>query len=220
VKALALTPKGLTRNEIINACSLSSGGTTTKLIEELVESGFITPYVPFNKDIKESIYKLTDEYTLFYLKFMNSRINTSGESVWMKLSTGSSWKSWSGFAFEGICLKHVAQLKKALGVAAVNTQESVWRYVGGKGETGAQIDLLIDRQDNCINLCEVKFSTNEFTIDSAHAKELKNKVDVFRDKTKTRKSLFLTMITTHGTKKNTNYIGLVQEDITMDELFM
>jgi AAA+ ATPase superfamily predicted ATPase len=219
IKALAAKTSGLTRNEIIEACSLSSGGTTTRLIEELVESGFITPYVPFNKDIKESIYKLTDEYSLFYLKFMNSRIQ-SGSSTWQKMSAGASWKSWSGFAFENICLKHTSQIKNALGIAAVNTQESVWRYVPGKREAGAQIDLLIDRQDNCINICEMKFSTGEFTIDPGYAKELKNKLDIFGTKTKTRKTLFLTMVTTQGVKHNANYIGLVQQDLTMSILFL
>jgi len=219
IKALAAKTSGLTRNEVIDACSLSSGGTTTKLLEELVESGFITPYVPFNKDVKESIYKLTDEYSLFHLKFMNKRIQ-SGSSTWQKMSAGASWKSWSGFAFENICLKHIAQIKNALGIAAVNTQESVWRYVPGKGVKGAQIDLLIDRQDNCINIGEMKFSTGEFTIDPAYAAELKNKLDVFKTKTKTRKTLFLTMITTHGVKHNVNYLGLVQQDVKMDILFL
>jgi AAA+ ATPase superfamily predicted ATPase len=218
IKALAAKTSGLTRNEIITACALSSGGTTTKLIEELVESGFITPYIPFNKDVKDSIYKLTDEYSLFYLKFMTGRIQ-SGTSVWLKMSTGSSWKSWSGFAFEDICLKHITQIKSALGIAAVNTQESVWRYIPGKGEKGAQIDLLIDRQDNCINICEMKFSTSVFTIDPSYGMELKNKLNVFREKTKTKKTLFLTMLTTHGVKQNSNYLGVVQQDLEMNILF-
>jgi len=219
IKALATKTSGLNRNEIIAACSLSSGGTTTRLIEELVESGFIAAYIPFNKDVKESIYKLTDEYSLFYLKFMMGRLQ-SGSSVWLKMSTGTSWKSWSGFAFENICLKHTSQVKNALGIAAVNTQESVWRYISGKGEKGAQIDLLIDRQDNCINICEMKFSTGEFSIDPAYSAELKNKREVFQARTKTRKTLFLTMITTHGVKHNANYLGLIQQDLKMDILFL
>jgi len=219
IKALAANKSGLTRNEIIKACKLSTGGTTTRLMEELIESGFIAQYVPFNKDIRESIYKVTDEYALFYLKFMDGR-TTTAKDTWDKMSGSSSWKSWSGYAFESICLKHIEQIKEALGIPAVITQESAWRYVPGKGENGAQIDLLINRQDHCINLCEMKFSLNEFTIDPAYAKELKNKVDVFRDKAKTRKTLFLTMITTHGVKHNAHYLGLVQQDFKMDILFL
>lgn len=219
IKSLAAKGSGLTRNEIIAACSLSSGGTTTRLIEELVESGFIAPYIPFGKDVKDSIYKLIDEYSHFYLKFMNSRVQ-SGNSTWLRMSAGSSWKSWSGFAFENICIKHTSQIKSALGIAAVNTQESVWRYVPSKGEKGAQIDFLIDRQDNCINVCEMKFSTSEFIIDLGYATELKNKLDVLKAKTKTRKTLFLTMITTNGVKENINYVGLVQQNLKMDILFL
>lgn len=135
------------------------------------------------------------------------------------MSVGSSWKSWCGFAFESICLKHIQNIKNALGIAAVITEESVWRHVSGKGEQGAQIDLLIDRQDNSINICEMKYSLSEFTIDKTYAAELKMKQDVFREKTKTRKTLFLTMITTYGVKQNAYYLGLVQKDLTMDVLF-
>lgn len=219
IKVLAANKAGLTRNEIIAACKLSSGGTTTRLMEELIESGFITQYIPFNKDLRESIYKVTDEYSLFYLKFMIGKTATA-KDTWDKMSSSSSWKSWSGYAFENICLKHVEQIKNALGIPAVLTQESTWRYVPGKGENGAQVDLLIDRQDNCINVCEMKFSTGEFTIDPAYARELKNKMDVFKAKTKTRKTLFLTMVTTHGVRRNENYIGLVQRDLKMDVLFL
>jgi hypothetical protein len=219
VKALAAKTRGLTRNEIMMACSLSSGGTTSKLIEELVESGFVAAYIPFNKDIRDSIYKLSDEYSLFYLKFMTGRIQ-SGNNSWLKMSVTPSWKSWSGFAFENICLKHAAQIKQAIGIAAVNTQESVWRNIPDNDQRGAQIDLLIDRQDNCINVCEMKFSSSEFSIDASYARELKSKMDVFQDKTKTRKTLFLTMITTQGVKQNTHYLGLVQQNLTMDILFL
>ncbi|SJZ62643.1 AAA family ATPase [Sediminibacterium ginsengisoli] len=218
IKTLASNKSGLTRNEIISACNLSSGGTTSKIMEELIESGFITQYVPFKKDVRESIYKVTDEFSLFYLKFMTGRSATA-KDTWDKMSGSPSWRAWSGYAFESICLKHVEQIKRALGIPAVLTQESAWRYVPGKGEDGAQIDLLIDRQDNCINICEMKYSTAEFTIDPAYAKELRNKVAVFRSKTKTRKTLFVTMITTHGVKKNQNYLGLVQQDLTMDTFF-
>jgi uncharacterized protein len=218
IKALAHKPSGLTRKEIMSASSMSTGGTTTKLLEELVESGFISTYIPFNRDIRDSIYKLTDEYSLFYLKFMTGRLS-SGKDIWLKMSTTASWQSWSGFAFENICLKHTAQLKDAIGIAAVNTQESIWRYVPGKGKKGAQIDLLIDRQDNCINVCEMKFSTSEYSISAAYAAELKNKLDVFQLNTKTKKTLFLTMITTHGVKQNINSTGLVQVDLKMDILF-
>lgn len=218
VRALARKPGGLTRTEIIKVCSLTSGGTTTKLLEELSESGFINAVIPFDKNVKDSIYKLADEFSRFYLKFMEGN-KASGPGTWIKQSTLASWKSWSGSAFELVCLKHSMQIKKALGISGVYTEESAWRYPGGNGENGTQIDLVIDRQDFCVNVCEMKFSTTDFVIDKKYAAELSSKVNTFKAKTKTRKTIFLTMITTYGTKANEYKLGMVQNEVKMDALF-
>jgi AAA+ ATPase superfamily predicted ATPase len=218
IKALANKGIGLTRSEIIEACKLTSGGGTTQLLEELTESGFIASYIPFGKTAKDSIYKLTDEYSHFYLKFIEHR-RSQGPGTWIKFSRETSWKSWSGNAFESVCLKHSQQIKRALGIEAVYTEISGWRYKPKKGEQGAQIDLLIDRQDQCINICEMKFSTTQFSIEKKYATELENKTTVFKDQTGTRKTIFMTMITTFGIKKNANSVKLVQNEVTMDALF-
>lgn len=168
--------------------------------------------------VKDSIYKLTDEYSLFYIKFIeNSKSNGLGS--WIRFSAGTSWKSWSGYAFESICMKHTLQIKKALGIENVYSETSVWRSKPQKGEQGAQIDLLIDRQDQCINMCEMKFSVNTFDITKGYAKELESKLTVFRETTKTRKTVFLTMVTTHGIRNNKSNTGLIQHEVTMDALF-
>ncbi len=218
IRALAKKGIGLTREEIIDECHLTSGGTTTGLLDELTESGFITPYIAFNKTIKDSVYKLTDEYSLFYIKFIENK-RTEGAGAWTRFSTGSSWKSWSGIAFENICMKHILQLKKELGIAGVYTETSVWRQQSKKEEHGAQVDLLIDRQDKCINVCEMKFSASDFEITKSYAAELKQKLRVFKSAAKTKKTLFLTMITTYGVKNNNTFPGLVQQQATMDALF-
>lgn len=146
VRALAGKGKGLNRTEIIEICSLSSGGTTTKLLEELEQSGFISQYILFDRTARDSIYKLSDEYSLFYLKFIEDS-RATGAGTWLRLGTGASYISWGGFAFEMVCQKHVLQIKRALGIEGVLTEASGWRYVPRKGETGAQVDLLLDRQD-------------------------------------------------------------------------
>lgn len=218
VRALGAKPSGLTRKEIISECGLSTGGTATLLLQELTESGFISAYLPFEKNIRDSIYKLSDEYSGFYLKFMeNSR--ATGTGTWIKLSTSSSWRSWSGTAFESVCLKHTPEIKAALGIAGVYTEESAWRYVPGKGQPGAQIDLLFDRQDFCISICEMKFSNSSFTIDKAYAAELIKKREVFVNRTQTPKTIFIVMVTTFGTQDNSYKIGLVQNDIKLEDLF-
>ncbi len=217
IRALATNKAGLTRNQIMEESGLSSGGTVTELLEELIESGFVTTWLPYDKKSKDAIYKLADEYTHFYLKFMeNSRSHGSG--TWEKVSVGQSWRSWSGIAFERVCLKHIQQLKKAIGIAAVYTEESAWRYQPKTGK-GAQIDLLIDRKDFAINICEMKYTETEFSIDKAYANELENKRNVFKEVTKTKKSLFLTLVTTFGVQPNDYVTQSVQATVTMDALF-
>jgi len=221
IRALARKGKGLNRNEIIRACGLTTGGKTTRVLRELEESGFITPYVPFGKMAYESIYKLSDEYSGFYLKFMDGQ-KMSGQGTWLRQFGTPAYTIWSGFAFESVCHKHVVQIKKALGIEGVTTEESGWRFQPprGSGGTGAQIDLLLDRRDHCINICEMKFSIDRFVIDKKYAQELDRKVNVFRKETGTKKTLFPTMITTYGVEKNAYYADRVQGEVLLDDLFI
>lgn len=218
VKALANKPSGLMRNEIMETCQLSSGGGLTKILEELLESGFISEFIPFNRTSKDAIYKLSDEYSLFYLKFIENS-KAIGEGAWIDKSTSASWKSWSGFAFENICLKHTPQIKKSLNIYGIYSEQSAWRYVSKEGSKGTQIDLLIDRRDNCINLCEIKFSTTEFTIDKSYAEELAAKRRIFLAQTGTKKTVFITMISTFGVNTNPHYLNNVQSQLKMGALF-
>jgi uncharacterized protein len=218
VKALADKPTGLTRTEILEVCQVSSGGGVTKILEELLESGFISEYIPFDKTVKDAIYKLTDEYSLFYLKFIEDS-KSFGEGTWVKKSASPSWSSWSGLAFENIWLKHIPQIKKALGISGVYTEQSAWRYVSKGDGQGVQIDLLIDRQDNCINLCEIKFSKNVYTLTKEYAENMSKKSWVFEERTGTKKTIFITMLTSFGVTVNEYYLGRVQNQLEMGVLF-
>jgi AAA+ ATPase superfamily predicted ATPase len=217
VKALAKNNSGLTRNDIIDKVGLTSGGTITELLEELIESGFVMAWQPYDKKSRDTIYKLSDEFTHFYLKFMENN-RASGDNIWQSFSSGQSWKSWSGVAFERLCLKHISQIKKELGILNLYTEEATWRFLPKRGK-GAQIDLLFDRKDFVINLCEMKYSENEFAIDKAYAGELENKKEVFKQQTKTKKSLFITFVTTFGLKDNEYAKRLIQNSIIADALF-
>lgn len=218
IKILAKKPKGLTRNELMKAAKLSSGGTTTKIFDSLEESGFIIRYLPVGSNLKLALYKLSDPYSAFYLKFItNSR--ASGTGTWLKKMTTSSWRTWSGFAFERLCLAHTEQIKKALGIDKIYTEESAWRASGTSGKAGAQINLVIERGDNVINICEIKFSEKPFTIHKKYVDELKSKLLIFKAKTKSRKTLFLTMITTYGLAENKYSISMVQQSLDMRVLF-
>ncbi|MBS1513343.1 MAG: AAA family ATPase [Bacteroidetes bacterium] len=219
IRALAAKPMGLTRNELIKVCRLQSGGSTTGMLEELAASGFITAYVPVGKKIKDSIYKLTDEYSLFYLKFMeNNRLGSKG--TWLRLSDTPIWKSWSGLSFENICMQHIPAIKRALGISGIYSDTAIWKSKWNTAKGGAQIDLVIDRRDNCINLCEIKFYETAFTIDKKYAAALQQKKAVFKKEIKTRKHLFITFISSTELQHNQHSIGLVDHLITLDTLFM
>lgn len=218
VRALADKPSGMTRNQILEACGLQSGGSATKMLDELLESGFTHQYVPFGKASRDTVFKLSDEYSIFYLRFIENS-KAVGEGAWQNRANSQSYRIWCGFAFENVCLKHVGQIKKALGIAGVYTEHSIWRSDGDQGSSGAQIDLVLDRADLCINLLEIKFSASEFILNKKYAADLDAKARAFVAKTNTRKSIFLTLLTTFGVKKNEHYFGTVQRELTMEALF-
>ena len=219
IAALNSKKSGLSRKEILNITGQKSGGWMTKVLDELIESGFISRHQPFNKKIKDSLYRLSDPFTLFYLNFMKNN-RTHGKGVWLKKSARPGWRSWVGLAFENVCLAHIAEIKKSLDIAAVYSEESSWLHRGTKDEQGAQIDLLIDRDDQIINICEIKFTENSFSITKAYARDLENKLSVFKENTKTKKTIFMTLLTSHGMKENDYSRNLIQSQVTLKDLFI
>lgn len=220
VKLLASKPSGLTRNELMAALRLNSGGTLTKTLSELQESGFIDAFPSFGKTTQQSLYKLMDEFSLFYLKYVEGS-QPKGESAWLAKANSPSWVAWRGLAFERICLKHIPQIKRALGISSVYSEESTWR-ISPKDESqeGAQIDLVIDRMDRCINLVEIKFTEDTFLMAPAYAALLNRKRMMFTTHTQTRKTVFTTLLTTFGAATNDAYLNTVQSQINMDALFV
>lgn len=218
IRALATNKRGLTRKKIIELAKLPQGGGTSKVLNELIYSGFISEHYPFGKKRRDMLYRLTDEYSLFYLNFIEKR-KRNVQDAWQELSQSSTFKSWSGYAFESLCLKHIPQIKKALQIGGVYSESSGFLYRGDDTYPGIQIDLLIDRNDQVINICEIKFYNGPFTITKDYAEKLRTKITVFSEVTKTRKQIFLTLISTFGITQNKNSIGLIDNSITMDALF-
>lgn len=218
IRALAGKQKGLTRSEIVVNSRLPEGGGASTVIGELLHSGFISTYQPFGKKKKDTLYRLTDEFSLFYLQFMENN-RQEGAGIWQQLSKTQAYLTWAGYAFENICLKHIPQIKKALGISGVYSTASSFFKKGNEEEEGIQFDLLMDRNDHVINICEIKFYGAEVTIDKAMAMDYRNKMAAFKEATRTSKQVFLTMITTFGVKQNQYSLGLVDASLTMDDLF-
>jgi len=217
IYALAKKTKGLNRTEIIKETKLPNAGSTTRILNELEESGFIRKYTPFGKKLRQSIYQLIDLYSFFYIKFIKNKDQFS-ENYWINSVDSPKHLAWQGFTFEQICLLHTKQIKFKLGIHGIESSNYSWRT--NKAENNAQIDLIIDRKDNVINICEAKFSTSEFVITKQYAKKLQNKISAFKEESKTKKTIFLTMISTYGLKSNQYSIAIVQNDIKLSDLFI
>jgi uncharacterized protein len=216
IETLAKKNKGMSREALIQKTSFSNGGSLTRILSELEESGFIRRYKFFGHKARNMMYQVSDFYSLFYLKFIKNA-DLTDQNSWLDRIDNPEVRAWSGYAFEQICRAHLAQIKRALGIGSVQTQASVWH--GSDGLNAAQVDLVIDRRDQAINLCEMKFSVNSFVIDKAYADDLRQKIGVFKAATKTNKSVFLTFITTFGVAQNEHAGSLVQTSLTMDALF-
>lgn len=218
IRALASKQKGLSRKEIINIAKVPNGSSTSIVLEELEQSDFIMAYQPYKKKKKGKIYRLIDEYSLFYLKFIESTAY-SGDGTFLQLSDQQTFKIWSGYAYEGICMKHVPQIKKALGVGGVYTTTHSFLKPTTEEEEGIQIDMLIERADRVINLFEIKFYNTDFVFTKAYAEKMRKRVWAFQRRSKTRHQVWLTMITTFGIKHNKHSLGLVEYQLTLEDLF-
>ena len=202
---------GLTASELRSMEGLC-GSALAKPLCQLVQCGFVRRYRDFTKPKNDAIYQLIDPFTLFHLKLMEP-----GEvSSWMSFLGTGSHGAWSGLAFELVCLHHVEGIKHELGIWGIESSECAWR--SKKSTPGAQIDLLIDRADDVISVCEMKFSRGEYAITPAYEKQLRAKLDVFEREAKPGKALHLTMVTMEGTRHNAQYYAVVQREVRLVNL--
>lgn len=215
VRLLAKKQQGFTRKEIGEITKLPIGGGLTNTLKALEVSDFIIAYTKFGRSKREVYYRLADFYTKFYLSFIDGH-KTSNPHFWQDNMLSPRLTAWRGFSFESLCFCHLQKIRQALGISGVQTDCSPWK--SKREKDGAQIDMVIDRADNIINICEMKFSDDDFTITAAYDKNLRNKISTFKEETQTRKALHLTLVTTYGLKFN-EYAGRIQSCITMDDLF-
>lgn len=217
VTALGEKRAGLERGELLVALGAGSGGNLSVQIDDLEECGFIRKYNLPERSAKGAIYQLIDNFTLFYFRFVRRNKSRAGD-YWTERVSESVKANWRGLAFERLCLEHVPQMKKALGISGVSTDVYAWRGKGSDESEGAQIDLLIDRKDGIINVCEMKFSPGPYSLGKQEADALRHRVALFKERTGTKKSLHLTLVTTEGLK-DSPYRFEVQSEITLDQLF-
>jgi uncharacterized protein len=217
VTILAKHHYGLSRNQLLKLIKLDSGGNFSKALSDLENCGFITSYISYDKVNKDKIYKLTDNFTLFYLKYVTG--NTKQHNQWKKILQTPSYKSWSGFAFENLCLQHTLQIEQALKIDGINTRISAWHHIGSDEMKGAQIDLLIDRDDKIINICEIKYYSSKVIITKDLMDKLEAKIASFQFFTETTKSIFPVLICPFGIHHNKYADTFLQSIVTLKHLF-
>lgn len=229
VNALSETGKGMTRLDIINKTSLNNNGKLTTLLNELEACDFIRSYVPFGKGKKEKLYQLIDQFSLFHLNFIKGQSNFE-KDYWIKTINTGAYKAWSGYAFETVCLNHIDQIIEGLGISGSLNHICSWAYrptdriknndeIDEELKKGAQIDLLIDRSDKTITICEMKYSANEYEIDKDYDKRVQERLRTFRKVSKTNKTLATAYVTPQGLVNNVYSRKGGVRQITADHLF-
>lgn len=222
VTALSQKLKGLTRQELIEILKIKEGGMLTEALENLAKCDFIRKYSAIGKTERDAMYQLTDLFSLFYLKFISAD-NGQEQHFWTKMSGKPQMIAWSGYAFEQVCLHHTEQIKKSLGISGMVSNIYSWSCrpftdKNGAEWQGGQVDLVIDRADGVINLCEIKYVSGKYAIDTQYAEHLRERASLFSVVTKTSKAIHHTFITTYGIKQNQNS-DIVQSEVTAEGLF-
>lgn len=217
IEALGRKKVGMTRSEIVRESNVPDNGRLADMLDDLENCGFIRRYSCIGKKNKSAVFQLIDQYTLFYYKFVDGNLGND-EHFWSKIIDKPVYNVWCGLAFERLCLLHSRQIKDALGISGVISSEYSWYIEGDGNQSGAQIDLLIDRNDGVINLCEIKFSKSPYKIDAKYDQVLQNKRERFIEATGTSKSVVITMITYLGLVRN-SYSNDIRNQLTANELF-
>ena len=220
VKALVSKWKGMTRLEILAHSKISDGGTLTNVLNELELSSFVAITYPYGKLKKDKLYRLCDFYSCFYLKFLHEK-SYAGKNIFATLVTKPSYGVWSGYAFQNLCYAHINQIEKAIGIHAIYTQHG--SYVGkpkaNEVLSGFQIDMLISRADNIINICEIKYANAPYVLTKDYAEKLRTKMYGFKNSSKCNGHVLLVMITTYGIVPNMHTIGFVENSVILSQLF-
>lgn len=217
VRVLNTKNAGYTMKEISEKTGLGDGGALSALMNSLVASDFVLKYVPFGLSKRECHFKLVDPFCLFYLRFVENQDGLN-EDFWQQNLISPSVVSWRGIAFENVCLLHVPQIKKALGISGVITTQSAWSKRADDTE-GTQIDLLIERRDNVVNMCEMKFYSDDFTVDGAYYRTLIRRQALLEKHLSRKNVIHSTLITTYGLTYN-EYSGIFTNVLTLDDLFL
>ena len=216
INAIGTKNMGLTRKEIVSKTKIADSGEFSKQLKALIAGSFIIKYASFGNGKREDYYKLVDPFCLFYLHFING--NASKKINWINISDSAKVSTWRGYAFENVCWNHIPQIKKALGISGVVTSESLWSKRATDESDGTQIDLIIERKDNVVNMCEIKFYSEDFAVNKDYHFILERRRRLLNELIPKKSTIYNTLITSYGLKHN-EYFGDFVNIVTLDDLF-
>lgn len=227
IRAIAAKSGGLSRAELIKETKLSDGGYLNTRLRSLEDAGFISTFLPVGNARRGVHYKVTDEYSLFYLTWIESIrkkpiVSSITKQYWETLNKKPAWFTWSGYAFEAVCFKHIESIKKAIGLKNITASCSDWQYrpkKNAKKEVGAQIDLVFDRDDGCVTLCEIKYTQKPFILTKDYAAQLQQKEHIYKLRTRSKKQIFWALISANGVTPNELIRKMIHQVSTSEDLF-
>lgn len=225
VRIIAKYPYGISQMGLMEQSSKNAGGRLKQRLKELEEAGFVESFIPYQHKEKGIYYRIIDEYTLFYLKWVQPiassiKQHDKEKGYWLSKHNSPAWESWAGYVFENVCYKHIPQIRKTLKIG-IGTEVGTWRYTPKKGsqKIGAQIDLLFDRDDDVVTICEIKYTAQPFALSKQYAQNLLNKVKSFKEQTRTTKQIFIAFISANGLKETMYSEELVTGLVVLNDLF-
>ncbi|WP_246432733.1 MULTISPECIES: AAA family ATPase [Wolbachia] len=227
IRTIAKKPKGISRKELIKATKITEGGYLTTKLRSLEEAGFIGDFLPLNKATRGAYYRVMDEYVLFYLTWIEpfrevmKKAITRDVHYWELAIKKPAWLTWTGQAFEAVCFKHANTIRRKLNIEHMGFICGDWQYHSGKNskESGAQIDLVFDREDGCTTLCEIKYSDKPYTITKEYIEQLRKKEAIYKEKTRSKKQIFWVLIAANGATENQYLKDIINNVITLEDLF-
>lgn len=217
---------GISQTHLMKRSNKKIGGRLKKRLQELEDAGFIESFIPYLHKERGIYYRIIDEYSIFYLRWIEPILNSikrkeKESGYWLSKQKSAAWDAWQGYAFEAICYKHISQIRNGLKIG-VDAEVGTWRYVPKKGteDQGAQIDLLFDREDDSITICEIKCTSKPFILDKATAKNILNKIKIFKEHTRTSKQIFVALISANGIQATLYSDDIISDVVTLDALFI
>jgi AAA+ ATPase superfamily predicted ATPase len=184
IRALAARPLGLMREELAQTAKITPGGRLSEHLRDLESAGFMSAETPFHRGLesRQIKYFLCDAYLRFYFAFIRPNLKKiragQGANILAGLFGNSAMQAWMGRSFEYLCLQHALEISRIVGFSAVDFKMGPYFSPARRGTPGVQVDLVFDRADNVLTVCEMKHSSKPVGIEVIAS--MKRKIEILQ----------------------------------------